>query len=276
MLKNKNISVLDKLVKTEQIISEKSLSTKTSTLLLEGPKENLDILKKIGLDHHIEINKQKIHEKNSVEMLSQIYGGKVYLGKDLKQVCNLYDLKLCPAKDHKGLPSEDIAEKIKTFMDNNSEQVPDKKNEGQTITKSKINLVYSNFFILAPSEEFLKTSTKSTACTLFYREEYDGNDYQARPNERFIEIYSWGNSYSSLRMFNHMYNTYEYNTGEDITVRSAVTLASIGLFVVLLVGIFTPFFNTSVVLSLFLLMIIFFNSVNNNIIHYDKWNQPKF
>ena len=56
MLKNKNISVLDKLVKTEQIISEKSLSTKTSTLLLEGPKENLDILKKIGLNHQSIIN----------------------------------------------------------------------------------------------------------------------------------------------------------------------------------------------------------------------------
>lgn len=278
MLKNKNISVLDKLVKTEEITNEKSLSTKSATLLLEGPKEHLDILHKVGLTHHIELNKQKLHEKNSVKMLSQIYGGKTYKGSDLKSICNLYDLKLVIARDHKGLLGVEIAEKIQEFSDKNATEVPSKEDANIMVKKSKIDLSYANWFVLAPSEEFIKTSTKSNACTLFYRESYDGADYRARESDKFIEVFSWGKNYSSLRKYNHMYNNYNYNSlnGDETSVRSVVLIFSIVLFLTTLLGVFTTLFTSTIVFSIAWLLIIFFNSINTDINHYKTWNVQNF
>ena len=278
MLTNKNISVLDKLVKTEEVTTEKSLSTKSSVLLLEGPKENLDILHKVGLTHHLDINADKISEKNSVKMLSQIYGGKTYKGKDLKAVCNLYDLKLVMARDYKGLLGLEIAEKIKEFADKNSSEVPSKTDAEVMVKKSKIDLNYANWFVLAPSEEFLETSTKNSACTLFYRESYNGNQFYALESDKFIEVYSWGKTYSSLRKYNHMFNFYEYNSldSDSTSVRSVVIIFSVILFLITLLGIFTTLFMSTITFSIIILLIIFFNSINTDIIHYKRWNNQSF
>lgn len=271
---NKNISVLDKLVKSEELLVNNSESNKNSQLLLELPKENLEILKKIGLDHHLDINQANANKINGRSTLSKLYNSKVYLGEEIKLVCNLYDLKFVVAAKYKGLLSEEVPKVILDFIEKNSIEVPDRNDPEKMVKKSSIDLGYGNFFVLAPTEEFLKTSIKKSSCTLFYRETGEGRNEKACENQKFIEVYSWGKNYSSLRMFNHIYNLYDYNTN-DMSERTFGIILTFLFFIFLIAGVITSCFMGPLILCSIVSIILFF-LINSNQKHFEKWNQQDF
>ena len=143
-------------------------------------------------------------------------------------------------------------------------------------TKSNIMITSRNFFILAPSENFIYQDSSLKNATLFYRDHDDSNI--ASENDHFIEIYSWGENYPESRMSNFLYNTYVYKLEKEQT--SIRTAKYTYLLFLLIFFIINTYFNvdfkyllieSAVILSLFII-----NLTQGNFIHFKKWNQNSF
>lgn len=108
-----------------------------TTLLLNTPKESLDILTKIGLDHQLGYDLRVENEKKAIEHFNKTLG-QTYLGESIQELCRLYDLRILQASRFKsGVDYSKIGVEINNFCN-----------------KNNITPVYSEFYILAPSEYF--------------------------------------------------------------------------------------------------------------------------
>lgn len=153
-----------------------------ATLLLEAPKESLAILEKINLDHQIHKNRKKVETSQKLKALEVLFNSKTYTGKQLKELCNFYDLKCLYAQEYKGKLDPELPNKLKEFEDTNN-----------------ITLRARDCFILAISNSFNKDCEDSTSnCIFLYREGCSG---KAEENEVFNVIHSWGESIKPIRKY---------------------------------------------------------------------------
>jgi len=241
MLQNRNSSLLSKYAGKEDLIF-KSKNDKDTLLLLDKPKENLEILRTIGLNEHIDKVSHEVNIKNSKKQFANIFNRPSFLGSDIKQLCNEYDLVISRAANYHGSPFEGLPEIIQNFIaDHNYETVIPakmgtkkvyKKDENKnyirdvegnlieieeeyeitpskTVIKSKIKTGHSNWFIMAPRESF-SGKTKNNCCTLFYRDDEDSRNISE--SDVFLEIHSWGKAYSDLRKYNYFTKNIDYST----------------------------------------------------------------
>lgn len=301
-MENKNSVILGKVSKYNNVkaTSEKNLA------LLEAPKESLQILESINLTHHIHKVQDEFNEKNKVVQLKQIFGRNVYLGSDIKKLCIMYDLKCPQAQYFKGEVGAELAEIINNFVKENTtteeyterekiifENEDGSKNwkwgdsEIKTKSKCNINTASANFFILAPAESFMRDNPKSMNATLFYRESAKSKVVQEE--DHLIEIHSWGNNYSSNRMFNsllHLQSHSNYDKYGEKTKDSSDVLTIAGafystLFIMLvfaLIGLFTNlmgFIYVNIAIAIVFLLNLLLTS-KSNLKHFQSWNQNKY
>lgn len=276
MNKHKNTFNLDKVSEFNNVIV-----TKEKQLLLEAPSESLEIVKAIHLTHHL--NKIE-NEKNKFAKYSHFkeeFNANVYSGLDIKKLCNKYDLKLCRAEEYKGTINSELIEKINTFYKSHEYEVEKYNEEGEIkkiIKKSKINTTPRNFFILAPSETFLKDNISSQNVTLFYRED-DYSNY-ANETDMFVEVYTWGNNYSELRKIRPYLNTYKYSFDENndsISTRSINIILLVLFFSFLIPLIITDKLYPMFIINSVILMLILFNNLSmKDSLHYKNWNKYNF
>lgn len=237
-LVNKNTSLLSKYGNKEDITFNNE-NDKNTLLLLEQPKENLDILRTIGLNHHVDEVQKAFNIKNSKKQIANIYNKPSFLGSDIKKLCNDYDLVISKTVNYKGAPFEGLPEIITNFISENSKKttIPERKKTvkvyeydelgdvkldenglkifsyetvtipEETVVKSNVNTGYSHWFIMAPRESF-DGKTKNNCCTLFYRE--NDNSRYINEDDVFVEIASWGNSYSNIRKYHHIFKHIDY------------------------------------------------------------------
>jgi hypothetical protein len=246
MLKNRNSSLLDRYAGKEDLIF-KSKNDKDTLLLLDKPKENLEILRTIGLNEHIDKVSQEVNVKNSKKQSAILFNKPAFLGSDIKKLCNEYDLVISRASNYKGSPFEGLPEIIQNFIAEHNyksiipakmetRKVYKKSSDGnfekdrfgdpiqieeeyevkpsKTVIKSKIKTGVSNWFIMAPRESF-DGSKKNNCCTLFYRENDDSR--YISENDVFLEIHSWGKSYSDIRKYNYFLTNIDYQ--KEYTIR---------------------------------------------------------
>lgn len=299
---NKNSVVLGKVAKYNNV----QPMPEQDKLLLEIPKDDLQILEAINLTHHIDKVKKTFNEENKVVQLKQIFGKNVYLGSDIKKLCIMYDLKCPKAEYFKGNVGSEIAQVIRDFINDNTVietiEIPVKRyfwNENgakdweytgeKEIEEKKIcniNTGASNFFILSTAESFMKDDAKAMNATLFYREH--SNRTTISEDDHLIELHSWGNNYSNKRMFNsllHIQDHGTYNMYGDKTSDSSdeLTIASffyISCFVMLLMSIIGSIFNLMglVYVNAFIATIFLINLalVSSELKHFKSWNQNKY
>lgn len=257
---NKNISLLDKRVK--KTVAEQS-SNKETMLMLSAPerKEEIEILKKIGLSTHIQEVEATLNDVNRLRIVSEKFGRKTYYGHQIKELCDEYDLKFLRADSFKGKLPTEVGQSILDFIKENT--FTQEKNENRTIEKTDLDIVESSFFVLSTRKSFAGTEMKSA--TLFYREN-KGDYRQAESRDVFIEIHSWGKPYS-----NNVNGCLAdiFNDGDEVNF-------NIFVFIVLAVSFICGlFFNTSLpywysflyVVSVFILSISTYKSKKS------KWNQ---
>jgi len=175
---------LDKLIKKED--SNSCEKIKDATLLLESPKENLQILENINLDYQIRINKKIVNDSNKIKFFSEKFSKKVITGKEIKDLCNLYDLKCLISSDYKSKLCPELSNKLVEFENEN-----------------KITLFSRNCFIVSLPEAFDQKCSDENFNTLFlYRENY--NNTIANEDDIFTVIHSWGNNLNSKRKYNFL------------------------------------------------------------------------
>ncbi len=295
MLKNRNSSLLDKYASKEDLIF-KNQNDKGTLLLLDQPKENLDILRTIGLNEHIDKVSHEANIKNSKSQLGIKFNKPSFLGSDIKKLCNEYDLTISRAMNYKGSPFEGLPEIIQNFINEHNYEtiVPAKtttrdvlKRDGdnrivkdsednyvyikeeyeikpsETLIKSRIKTGVSNWFIMAPRESF-DGKTKNNCCTLFYRDNDDSREISE--SDVFLEIHSWGKSYSDLRKFNYFLKPVNYDN--EFRIRgmhynpNEVSDQSIGFYVLMIILLLSNLvyfgsFNFAAILQTLIVFLIY-------------------
>ena len=207
-MRNSNIIELDKISKTNNLTKKEE----TSLLLLNAPErsEEIEILKKVGLDNNIKKLETISNDSNRLNILSNKYGRKTYSGKQLKEFCFKKGYQLRRADSFKGNVSLEIGKAILEFAKEN--EVTNELGEGRVVTKTTIDLVESKFYILAPVQTFF-TQEFYKSVTLFYNE--DPKYYEeAAEKDTFIEIKSWNNKIPLYKyLFNELFYSLNTNSG---------------------------------------------------------------
>jgi len=297
-MENKNSAILGKVSKYSNITT----ATSSELALLEAPKESLEILEAINLTHHVHKVKKNFNEQNKVARLKEMFGKNVYLGSDIKKLCIMYDLKCPRAQYYKGEVGLELAQIINKFIIDNQYEVEENQRTQEVnndnvrvyktvnVKKDKINTTSSNFFILAPSESFVEGKAKSMNATLFYRESSDTDVLS--DTDHLVELHSWGNNYSDLRMINSMillknhadydrYGRQDRSETEEFTLAGAFYVAFGLMLLSSIIGIIFNsmgfiYFNLFVSIAFLLNLLLVTNEKPNNLKHFKSWNQNKY
>lgn len=253
-MRNSNIIELDKISKTNNLTKKEE----TSLLLLNAPErsEEIEILKKVGLDDNIKKLETISNDSNRLNILSNKYGRKTYSGKQLKEFCFKKGYQLRRADSFKGNVSLEIGKAILEFAKEN--EVTNELGEGRVVTKTTIDLVESKFYILAPVQTFF-TQEFYKSVTLFYNESPKAHDI-ANKQDTFIEIKSWNNK---IPLYKYLFNELFYSGNTDSGI---VNIALTCIFIIMFV------FNCEFLLLIpFLLVIVSTLTANFNI--NNNWNK---
>lgn len=234
---SKLISKLEDTQEKDMQLTESKIFGQSTTLLLEAPKESLQILTETGLDYKLNIDKRVVNEQTAFTYFKKNMGN-TFSGATIKKLCNLYGLKIIMARDFKGtIDYSLVGGKIKEFCD-----------------KNDIIPKYNKFYVLAPVNHFNGTTNSNVNCSLFYKEgNHDsGTVYEG---DRLIEIFSWGEDLSEFRVFHTLFA--EKKTSDDTPSSTVITYITIlGFIMSIFAGFFNPFTGLfiSVIASLFFLM----------------------
>lgn len=289
-MNNKNSVYLGKVSKLNNAFN----ISNEETLLLEAPKENLQILETINLTNHIHKVNNKFNTLNRVKQLSSLYNRNAFLGSDIKKLCIKYDLKLCKAEDFLVEINNEIAQVINNFVDEHAIYTEEESNideyyyndEGKKCVRkalvkvktnrSKVMVTSRNFFILASSENFINQNSSLKNATLFYRDHDDSR--LANESDCFIELYSWGENYSETRMLNYLFNSNNYIFHNDnISIRTVnfITILLL-LFTTLIFSFFNLFNIITILVNIIVILPLISSLFDSKLNHFQTWNQNNF
>lgn len=174
------------------------------TLLLDAHNKEQKIFNSLGFKSNSITTVHKNDVKRTT-MAQSIYGTISFLGKDLKELCVEYDLKLLPTSYYNGNVPIEVARLVDDFCEKHTVMANDQ-----------------NFFILAPSEMFNneKHIPKEKDPILFYREKKDGNrsNSLAYESDLFTQIHNWGNDFSFIRKYRYFLSRYK-DSSDDVSNR---------------------------------------------------------
>lgn len=289
-MKNKNSVYLDKVSKLNKAFN----ISNEETLLLEAPKENLQILETINLTNHIHKVNNKFNTLNRVKQLSSLYNRNAFLGSNIKKLCVKYDLKLCKAEHFLVEIDNEIATIINKFVDEHAIYTEEESDideyyynkEGEKCVRkalikvktnrSNVMVTSRNFFILAPSENFIDENSSLKNATLFYRDHDDTK--LASESDCFIELYSWGENYSETRMLNYLFNLNKYEfRNDDISIRNLNFITISLLLLLTLIFSLTNSFNIATILiNIIIILPLVISLFDSKLNHFQTWNQNNF
>lgn len=126
----------------ERVESNHSDIDKVKLLLAADAKEETDVLKSIGLDHHIKVAENKQGDNIIRTTGEEIYGKPIVALAEIERLCKDYRLYMKKANQYIGAIPNDLGVELKHFCKN-----------GNIDTTSK-NSDYSDFFIIAPPKMF--------------------------------------------------------------------------------------------------------------------------
>lgn len=214
-MRNSNIIELDKISKTNNLTKKEE----TNLLLLNAPErsEEIEILKKIGLDNNIKKLETISNGSNRLRILSEKYNRKTYSGEQLKDFCSKKGYQLRRADSFKGSVSLEIGKAILEFAKEN--EVTNELGEGRIVTKTTIDLVESKFYILAPVQTFF-TQEFYKSITLFYNEKPE-NYEKAEERDTFVEIKSWNNK---IPWYKYLFNELFYSFSTDSGILNSICI----------------------------------------------------
>jgi hypothetical protein len=190
--------LLDKLSKKEKVEQSKDKNSSDTLLLLadNSKSKEIEILKTIGLDHHIkEVEKVK-NDSTRIQVIEERYNRPVYTGEQIKKLCNQYGLRILRADSFKAKTPIFVGEEILKFIAENTQEVVANEETGRKRTVSDLHIGESSFFILSTNRSFNGESIESA--TLFYREKREDQHYYcANEQDIFVEVCSWGKSFNN-------------------------------------------------------------------------------
>lgn len=238
-----------KLVKELNKVHEKSVKNKSGDviledvkqLLLEAHNDDLQVLNRIGLDHQIKYSKELQIDAKRSELAQQKYDKIAYSGKEIKELCNTYDLRMLKASAYNGSIPVDLTRKVKEF-----------ERDNDLIIKS------NSLYILAPTEQFktIKHVPVKADPILFFKVDSENtiSSYydEASIEDKFVSVHNWGNDFTFLRKYRWLFSGYVRNSA---CVSNFIT--SLILIGIITLGIFINMYMTNKALTLFNFLLFF-------------------
>ncbi len=223
---NKNTEHLKKIRSNNKVASDVTPESKEIILALTAHenKEELEVLKKIGLDNHLRKQQAKADDIKRVTVVEDKFRRNVFTGQDLREYCHKYDLRLGLANRYKGPVKLDVAKEIIRLS--NEHTITRERASGEQFKTTEINLNESSFFIL--TDDF----DNGTTVTLLYNPNSSGSSYYAeevRDSLTLVEVASFGKPFSELRMLRQL--TYTSNGFFFFFLIAMLALGVIGFFI---------------------------------------------
>lgn len=244
--------------KAHKQVEENDVKKEVEQFLLTAHEEDEQILHNIGLDHNIEYDRKLTQDYNRTKKANEIYKQETFTGRQIKALCNTYDLKMLRAQYYNGQIPSDLTRKLKEF-----EQTTD------------TNLVDSdNFFILAPVEQFktIKHVPRSQDPILFYRADSSPNRYgEAQEEDLFVQVHNWGNDFTFLRKFRDMLCTYD-GMG-DANNRQIFIGFTIGYLLLTFFAFAANLLIPVIILTAIYSFVLY--QLNHNLRYHKEWNSER-
>jgi len=222
MAENKNILTLDRISKKDKSEVSKDVSDTLLLLQTNQSSEEIEMLKKIGLDNHIRNAEQVQNNIQRFTVLEQKFGRNVYSATQIKKYCEANGMKIIRVDDFNHQVPVVVGEEIIKFIKERT--ILHEKNENRSFEKHDLNIGTSYFFILTSIQSINGAPVKSA--TLFYREEYPQDFYRKiSDRDMLIEVYSWGVPGNERSLL------WEYVKGTDYFLLTPLIFLFIGILV---------------------------------------------
>lgn len=245
--------------KQYQELESEGILKKVDQLLIGHEETQTKVLKDAGFRTPNQYESKLVEDYKRTEIANKIYSTKSYTGKQIKDICIKYDLRMLPTRYYQGAIDVDLADKIEDFLEKNNLAM----NEGE-------------FFILAPVESFEtveKIVPRNVDPILFYRTDKNRNRYStsAGEDETFTQIHNWGNDFTELRRWRFLLD--QSKSKDDWSTNSMKTifliLSVILTFIACIIGN-----GGFIAFSLLICAVTLFNFlfIDTNTLNDDKWN----
>lgn len=226
------------------------------TLLLEAPKESLELLRSIGLTHQIEKNDEIVKTKQALKLFSDKFTTSTYTGKQIQEMCEIYDLKMLESSNYKGEIDPELLNKLREFTTNH-DILPRER----------------DYFILSTRESFEKHDvTKKQNVMFFYRESGEGSfrSDSASNLDVFSLIHTWGEDLKPIRKARFL--LYASTKNDDGIWSSTVTIIALMIYFIAWRLGMNNYICSAFLVSILASLVLLTNSIN--VKKYDeRWNQ---
>lgn len=230
-------------------------------LLNAAEEQDLTTLKVLGLDHFVKFEETLTQDRNGVKRYEDIYKQEAFTGKQIKQLCNNYYLRLVPIDKYQGKFPASLAREIREFCQ-----------------KNDITISRSSFYILAARETIaLHTEKRPVSRDLdpivFYRQT-DGASRGTEVSERevLVQVTHWGKDFSVFRSLMPMFS-WERKTEDDISPLGVFIICSLVVLAFLLLSIFNDSLAPVVIGSIFAFGLYAITGSFASYHEYDLWNK---
>ncbi len=168
--------------KKELLTAQDRLVVKEADKLIQNNSpEDIEILRKMGLDYSIQEAKRTLESSNIMKELDY---SRIFTRDEIKDLCITYGLRFLPLEYFKGEVDSNLPSKVKEFISLYNNAMGDKKNS------YGYEFRYNKFKICAPKESF-NLSDRPVDPLLFYPIEDD----------KFFLAHKWGSDISSWNAF---------------------------------------------------------------------------
>ena len=201
--------------KEHAAIGEDSIIEQAETILLQAHDEEVELLAELGLDHHIQYERKLTEDYRRTKKAEHIYATESFTGKQIKDICQKYYLKLLPVQYYNGSIPADLVRTINEFYKERNLGTP-KKN---------------HLYILAPIEQFQNVKFVPQMDPILFYKEPDRHTTRvefAQEYHVFNQVHNWGDDFTWKRRLMHMFNTSKLNSDEPTKLFG--TVASIAVF----------------------------------------------
>jgi hypothetical protein len=247
-----------------QELKTNNIVDKANQLLIEYDHEQSKILEDAGFQLNIGYEAKLKEDFKRTKASEEIYNRPTFTGKQIKELCNIYDLRLLPTSKYRGAVDVDVADKIKEFCDTNN-----------------LPITSSDLYILAPTSSFQTVDEiipKDKDPILFYRTDKDQRywGYEAKESETFAQIHNWGNDFTDLRKLRFLFDP-SRNRNDDQTSSNRVKTILLCIGLLFVIGACATGFMPFILFSLFIGVITLFNFLflDTYTLNDDQWNSEK-
>jgi hypothetical protein len=241
-------------VKQRENAPIESVVDQVKTLLIGYDNESEKILKQAGLSSN-PIEPRLTEDYKRTKAVEERYKVDSYTGAQIKELCNMYNLRMLPTSYYKGTVPADTADYIKDFCDKNKLPISDRE-----------------MFILAPVEMFeTKQFYLDRDPILFYRtDKRNSYENKAQLEDVFSQVHNWGNDFQETRKLWFLGDRHNRDFASN-RARSVIFLAATLLFLVALITGIGPFIGITTFILLVAITLFSFTNISN-LKNDEPWN----